>query len=1660
MDSNNKFEDLMKRWLQENKSGGTTPAARKTKLMGEIGKWITEILGAMRKDDKEDWAKQACADITVEGKKLAGDEKEVCQFLMKILYKIKEVRGANCGQTNIEEEMKEYVQCATLNLWSTMYIIKHCDKSNVVHETYKLMKSMFGGFGGGAQCEGCVYGKLEPMRVLGGTDILQHINQTMNADPKIMKLIDNKPKKSCPTQQHQQPSAAETKKMTKEQFNFLSHLLTKWIMEKGMNNVNQFGIGIWAGLGQMFENLMNTLPREQPGIPKLCAVGEGMNGQKIESWNSREKELCRNMLAVMLYTNGLTQDLKVRKGIEGEDTVTTYLRCLVGTIVLVELYGTHCRFGRVLPHVSRVVKQKVKDNNLKMTEEMCYNQNLEEAKVGGQLIGATIKEWINERGWKSDTKVRNYKAIETQGKNCTQDATSEGAGSKSNGSGVTSETGIKEIREIMKEGKTVSQSIADEVIEKVLEEGLTKGEEGIKKMFESELEQKIQEAMKKQKSPSTLSVDPNNCTIKGLEDDEEENWDELFTKFSNVPSEEDGKDTIYNKWQGYKSVCKEDVQTGKIWNTQEREFCEVLIRNLIIANEEKYECEKKDAKSRNGKPCVSKCDLLHLWLTYVKGRCVSDDVIKYAYEAMYNLESRWDSVGIGGKSCKYGETDNLVRDGLDVVHAISMKMKCEAGRGKMKGIHNSHWCNESNRKYTANMGTVGVGRSGGKSRQQPTKGKQLVDKLKHIEERTKGQLEEVKKEIEKASSTSGDDCTNKGDLCTRVKCVADKWHTNRNKGQTNWSEMQNVIEHRAKDMFASISTNSEHMKTYCSNLTQSGSRIVTDPEIKACQYITAGIQHIYSIDVDENDKTQGNSDDEQKGKENRDFKQVAACLLLNAYADELKNHVKSPCTIGEDTIKQAFQKGNGQLAKWCKYNGGNSNNCVKCERVEDYGNCEVEYSGKKDNVKNKVDELLKGKDTNLTKTLTDISTIKNNNLCHRAQCVTTQWSRDKTAEKRKAGEMSTTVWEVWKGFIFRIKKDSWKDITQRIDPLATTMVQTNKVVDNHCSSMEGEKKTACEQIVRGLKHIYNTQGKETGGKGKSDQKENNRLFKQTMSCFILNVYSDLIKDKCPNINNSMQEFFNVGKDLHESECTGGSTCIPCEWDECNDMNFDNKKLRNTIKDELQKNNRNIQNALSKICSPPKPDNKATKAPAGELRSDSEDGEIATLPGKNTQDVDDLDSLPPLGDDDVTGCVGSTCGEFDDDHLNQGVFSHTGEYGTVTTTKTTLNITGPKVPNSAEGPKVQDMNGQSSPIPGPTSEGTSVPGSTGTWNPGSSGTGSIGTWNPGSSGSGSTGTWNPGSSGSGSTGTWNPGSSGSGSTGTWNPGSSGSGSTSTPQQGDPKDHHNKVVTDQKEHYQHRHQQQQQGRVHPWCVPEAFFPFYHLYFFLGKRRKRHRRAYDVSGPPPLEEQPLDHVDDLPGRPHEYTLVKERKPRSAPTGTQSPKERTDRCADRRGVRRRMIIDIHLEVLDECQRENLHLTKEDFLKIIVEEFMGPQFIKQENVPKECVPMEDFVAKESVPPEDVPSSDSGFRVDVPQEKVPSSVSGFGFWGEDFVPKEDVAKEDVPKEEVQSSDSGFREEDFVPMEGVPKKQVPSSDSGVRVDVPKEQVQHSDPGFRV
>ncbi|KJP85163.1 hypothetical protein AK88_05206 [Plasmodium fragile] len=166
--------------------------------------------------------------------------------------------------------------------------------------------------------------------------------------------------------------------------------------------------------------------------------------------------------------------------------------------------------------------------------------------------------------------------------------------------------------------------------------------------------------------------------------------------------------------------------------------------------------------------------------------------------------------------------------------------------------------------------------------------------------------------------------------------------------------------------------------------------------------------------------------------------------------------------------------------------------------------------------------------------------------------------------------------------------------------------------------------------------------------------------------------------------------------------------------------------------------------------------------------------------------------------------------------------------------------------------------------------------------------------------GADGAGQPGSSETGSSGAQNPGSSGPGSPGTGATGTHGAGS---PPSGGPATQDNNQVVGI-------------GIV-------AFF-LWKYFAHLGKQRRRtYRTVRDVPSPP-LHEDILQHLQrgELPTPDYGYTMI------TQPASAAARRRRPPR------VHKRTIIELHLEVLNECAATEWENVKADYSQIVVQQF------------------------------------------------------------------------------------------------------------------------------
>ncbi|KJP84899.1 hypothetical protein AK88_05469 [Plasmodium fragile] len=114
----------------------------------------------------------------------------------------------------------------------------------------------------------------------------------------------------------------------------------------------------------------------------------------------------------------------------------------------------------------------------------------------------------------------------------------------------------------------------------------------------------------------------------------------------------------------------------------------------------------------------------------------------------------------------------------------------------------------------------------------------------------------------------------------------------------------------------------------------------------------------------------------------------------------------------------------------------------------------------------------------------------------------------------------------------------------------------------------------------------------------------------------------------------------------------------------------------------------------------------------------------------------------------------------------------------------------------------------------------------------------------------------------------------------------------------------------------------------AVTVAFlgYSLWKYFAHLAKRRRTFRTVRDVPSPP-LDEEILDHLQrgDLPPPDYGYTMVMDRRPASTSDRRRRRKPR---------VNRRTIIELHLEVLNECEATEWENVKDDYWQIVVHEF------------------------------------------------------------------------------------------------------------------------------
>ncbi|SBO26241.1 SICAvar, type I [Plasmodium knowlesi strain H] len=835
-------------------------------------------------------------------------------------------------------------------------------------------------------------------------------------------------------------------------------------------------------------------------------------------------------------------------------------------------------------------------------------------------------------------------------------------------------------------------------------------------------------------------------------------------------------------------------------------------------------------------------------------------------------------------------------------------------------------------------------------------------------------------------------------LCSRLQCLASRVeaHNGGSQAEKFWKE---EVRDLWKDLSAAMTKTKGNDQTGsgCESMdngsgtatkppTKPPTRPATGPEKKACNYLHAGLKHLYTT-TPSAPSTSGTGN---PVLDNPLLKQTVGCLLLHAYAKKMKEDSK--CVI-DSGIEKAFKAFNDINNANCNGKG----QCVPCPwNEDDYDNCQITITGTSDgttqtpvteklaHVQGEINTIAEGD----LKNINDIST-----LCDYIKCAGPKWFKN----KKETNNNSTQSWcDFWDNPVKTA-------LTELFNKIESEGKKNNNGVckafgDDNPDSVE---RKACNHITAGLQHI-----KEISG--------NDQLLHQAVDCIALNMYADEIitrsNDKCPIGEDKITQMFEKWNKNHNSPCSGSGAnnngCFECtrqpnfsscelsvdsslvdkttngnciDKDKRDNVQTEINKLLNEDKNQSQPNSTiksNITTTLTTItemtssfctqlqCAAKKWKSAKNKITNGKASGQSTDVNWDALKTDIGKELNEL--LEYMTKSENQNAVTQYCKD------NDAKWNNFGHKERKTNKAACLLF--------AAGLQHIYKNSTKGPVKGPSFEQTmgclflkeyakQLQAMANKKKQGNSWVHPLCDIEDGITHAFEKSEEIMNATSSCKT----------------------SGTNDcfvckqndvyeTCQIGDDKigEKVDKLFKDDQK--QTHMQQTLENTVCPILLTDLLTPFlplapvsiglsamaYYLWKYfgpLGKGGPRFRRSPAEIRGPSVQEQVLDHVEEA--GPHEYRLVKERKPRSAPT-------RTKRSGP---VNRRTIIEIHFEVLDECQKGDTQLNQKDFLELLVQEFMGSEFMEEEEqVSKEEVLMEG-VPMENVPMERVPSLASGFMV-------------------------------------------------------------------------------------
>ncbi|ANQ07542.1 SICA antigen [Plasmodium coatneyi] len=912
------------------------------------------------------------------------------------------------------------------------------------------------------------------------------------------------------------------------------------------------GEQLWKNLKRMLDALPGYMNYVDPTVQTLCEK-DFMKGQLGDSHNWDEA-LCKSLVKIFLWMNGRNQHLrKQKKGGEGGteiDDMELMFRCIAGNAAIWAMFGDHCQLNSMIDYATEAVSGVLQAFDGDGTVRKCGDHTFKEQKVGTQLLGDKVKDWVKSNWYNIQdywNVSREQRDLCKEGKNSSHGRNEEGADDIILQT-VTGYTGkeMQEVKEIIEKEEFVDKKSVNEIVEKIEKDEL---------VDDVSIERKVEEKVEERKAAVAAAAKSNDpCELVKIVTDK---W------FTNRDHKESDKkwSTIQKNVEGqWRSLlekitvddghndqyCNDAARTGNTLNGAEKKACQYITKGLRHISEIKEEegDQKNKADNQKFKQTMA-CVALNVFAKKLKEQNLTCSVsagIDHAFNKSSELKTA--CTGSGCMECKLGDYSKCsIRD------------------------------------------------------------QELGPKLNEM-------LQQNDDKIQKTLTTIRNATT----LCQRANCAATNWFNDRNGNEKQtWCTFWDVdAKSRLKELSEGITKEKEdsNISSLCGN-TDGRNTIITDTEKKACGFIIAGLKYLYSIMENNDEKNRVKARNNRLTEQTMGclFLNAFADKLIQ----ELKRpcyitekDIEDMFAKGNKKIDDwCKHKVNGKGDCFVCTRDPNYKNCTLNVNEDlfnenESGNCEIGKDSNGANIGDKVEKVFEEGEKDIKKgpkikeALTALADINKNNvsLCNRVKCIYYRWG-----ENRKDSGNYPDGEKFWN-----------PDVETRLKNLSEAITKKNGIDASLCKNIQDGKsgptseegKKACELIVKGLKHIYEIK---KGTDGEQQKIEDDLIFHRTFSCIFLNIYADLLIEKNKNCitEPTIKNAFEIGNKKMSEWCTDNvnGDCVKCEresgYKDCRIKEGDSGTIGDRMEEMLdpQKNKdpkkqeiKQAMEAINKICPDP------------------------------------------------------------------------------------------------------------------------------------------------------------------------------------------------------------------------------------------------------------------------------------------------------------------------------------------------------------------------------------------------------------------------------------------------------------------------------------------